>query len=160
VVGFPFGSASAAAKVAEARQAVEDGAGEIDMVINVGFLRSGLGEPVAAEIEAVVDASGGALVKVIIETCYLADEQKIAAARYARGAGAAFVKTSTGYGPAGARLEDVALLAREVPGIRIKASGGIRTYEQARAFVGAGASRIGTSAGPVILAGGQPSAKH
>lgn len=155
VVGFPFGSASSAAKVAEAGQAVKDGAGEIDMVINVGFLRSGLGEQAAAEIRAVVKASGGATVKVIIETCYLTDEQKIAAARYVRDAGAGFVKTSTGYGPTGARLEDVALLAREVPGIRIKASGGIRTYEQARAFIEAGASRIGTSAGPAIVAGEQ-----
>jgi deoxyribose-phosphate aldolase len=153
VVGFPFGSASAAAKVAEARQAVKDGAGEIDLVINVGFLRSGLGELVAAEIEAVVGDGGGALVKVIIETCYLTDEQKIAAARYARGAGADFVKTSTGYGPSGAKIEDITLLLREVPGIRIKASGGIRTYEQACAFVRAGASRIGASAGPAIVAG-------
>jgi deoxyribose-phosphate aldolase len=153
VVGFPFGSTSSAAKVADAAQAVKDGAGEIDMVINVGYLRSGLGEQAAAEIRVVVEASGSATVKVIIETCYLTDEQIIAAARYVRSAGAGFVKTSTGYGPAGARLEDVALLAREVPGLRIKASGGIRTYEQARAFIDAGASRIGTSAGPAILAG-------
>jgi deoxyribose-phosphate aldolase len=153
VVGFPFGSASTTAKVAEARQAVEDGAGEIDVVINVGFLRSGRGEQMAGEIGAVVDACGGALVKVIIETCYLTDDQKIAAARYVRSAGADFVKTSTGYGPSGARLEDIALLLREVPGIRIKASGGIRTYEQALAFVEAGASRIGASAGPAIVAG-------
>ena len=152
VVGFPFGSASTAAKAEEARRAVEDGAGEIDMVINVGFLRSGLDDKVAGEIEAVVNASCGAIVKVIVETCYLTDEQKIAAARYARDAGAEFVKTSTGYGPAGARPEDVRLLAREVPGIRIKASGGIRTYEQAWKFLKAGASRIGTSSGPAIMA--------
>jgi deoxyribose-phosphate aldolase len=160
VVGFPFGSASTAAKAVEARTAVADGAGEIDMVINVGFLRSGLCEQVAGEIEAVVDASGGAIVKVIIETCYLTDDQKIAAARYVRGAGADFVKTSTGYGPSGARPEDVALLAREVTGIRIKASGGIRTYEQARAFLEAGASRIGTSAGPAIVADERSAAKR
>jgi deoxyribose-phosphate aldolase len=123
------------------------------MVINVGFLRSGLDERIAREIEAVVNASCGAIVKVIIETCYLTDEQKIVAARYARDTGADFVKTSTGYGPSGAKLEDVALLAREVPGIAIKASGGIRTLDQARAFIGAGASRIGTSAGPAIVAG-------
>jgi deoxyribose-phosphate aldolase len=159
VVGFPFGSASTAAKVEEARAAVADGAGEIDMVINVGFLRSGLIEQVAGEIGAVVDASGGALVKVIIETCYLTDEQKIAAARYVRDAGADFVKTSTGYGPSGARLEDIALLAREVSGIRIKASGGIRTYEQALAFLEAGASRIGSSAGPAIVAGERSAGK-
>ncbi len=160
VVGFPFGSASIVAKVEEARTAVVDGAGEIDMVINVGFLRSGLWEQVAGEIEEVVDASCGAAVKVIIETCYLTDDQKIAAARYVRGAGADFVKTSTGYGPAGARLEDVTLLAREVSGILIKASGGIRTYEQARAFLEAGASRIGTSAGPAIIAGEQSASKR
>ena len=102
----------------------------------------------AGEIEDIVKAGDGALVKVIIETCYLTDEQKIAAARCARDAGAYFVKTSTGYGPAGASLDDVALLAREVTGIRIKASGGIRTYEQAYAFIEAGASRIGASAWP------------
>jgi deoxyribose-phosphate aldolase len=160
VVGFPFGSASTASKAEEARTAVAAGAGEIDMVINVGFLRSGLDERVAGEIEAVVDASCGAIVKVIIETCYLTDDQKIIAARFARDTGADFVKTSTGYGPSGARLEDVVLLAREVPGLPIKASGGIRTYEQARAFLEAGASRIGASAGPAIVAGEQSAVKH
>jgi deoxyribose-phosphate aldolase len=153
VVGFPFGSASPASKAAEARRAVADGAGEIDAVINVGFLRSDMTELVSSDIAGVVEASHGAVVKIIIETCYLTDVQKVLAGRLIKQSGADFVKTSTGYGPSGARLEDIALLAREVPGIRIKASGGIRTYEQARAFVDAGASRIGTSAGPTIVAG-------
>jgi len=156
VVGFPFGSASASAKMEEARAAVTTGAGEIDLVINVGFLRSGCVERVGEEIAGVVEAAGGATVKAIIETCYLTDAEKVVAARLAKEAGAGFVKTSTGYGPAGARLEDVALLRREVPGIRIKASGGIRTYAQAKAFVDAGASRIGTSAGPEIVRGAAP----
>jgi deoxyribose-phosphate aldolase len=151
VVGFPFGSASTAAKAAEARQAVEDGAGEIDAVINIGYLRSGMTDAVRRDIVAVVEASGDAVVKIIIETCYLTDGQKVLAGRLAREAGADFIKTSTGFGPGGARLEDVALMKREVPGIRIKASGGIRTFAQAQAFLAAGASRIGTSAGTAII---------
>ena len=160
VVGFPFGSASSAAKAAEARQAVEDGAGEIDAVINVGYLRSGLTGLVARDLADVVGASGDAVVKVILETCYLTDDEKVIAGRLAREAGAGYVKTSTGFGPGGARLEDVALLKREVPGIRIKASGGIRTFAQAQAFLAAGASRIGTSAGPAIVAGARDEGKH
>jgi deoxyribose-phosphate aldolase len=153
VVGFPFGSASSAAKATEAGLAVADGAGEIDAVINIGYLRSGMTDQALRDIAGIVDASRGAVVKIIIETCYLTDEQKVTAARLVGQSGADFVKTSTGYGPAGARLEDIALMAHEVPGLRIKASGGIRTYEQAQAFVDAGASRIGTSAGPTIVEG-------
>jgi deoxyribose-phosphate aldolase len=155
VVGFPFGSASTWAKVQETRAAVGDGAEEIDAVINVGFLRSGLTDLVKLDVAGIVDAAGGAAVKIIIETCYLTDAQKVEAGLIVKGAGADFIKTSTGYGPAGARLEDIALLKREVPGIKIKASGGIRTLEQAMAFVDAGASRIGTSAGPAIATGTQ-----
>ncbi len=160
VVGFPFGSASTLAKTQEARAAVGDGAGEIDAVINVGYLRSGLTDLVKLDIAGIVDAAGGATVKIIIETCYLTDAQKVEAGLIVKGAGADFVKTSTGYGPAGARLEDIALLKREVPGIKIKASGGIRTLEQAMAFVEAGASRIGTSAGPAIATGAQGAGKR
>lgn len=160
VVGFPFGSASAKAKAQETRTAVDDGAGEIDAVINVGYLRSGLVELAGQDVAAVVDAAGGATVKIIIETCYLTDDQKVIAGRLVKDAGADFVKTSTGYGPAGARLEDIALLRREVPGIKIKASGGIRTYEQAIAFADAGASRIGASSGPAIVAGEQAPGKR
>lgn len=153
VVGFPFGSALSDAKLEETWDAVEYGADEIDMVINVGYLRSGLLEKFEKDIREVIIASGRASVKVIIETCYLTDEQKVLAARTAKKAGAKFVKTSTGYGPAGAKLEDIALIKNAVPDILIKASGGIRTYEQAKAFIEAGASRIGTSSGIAIVAG-------
>lgn len=160
VVGFPFGSASAWAKVEETRAAVGDGAGEIDAVLNVGYLRSGLAGLARLDIGGIVNAAGGATVKIIIETCYLTDAQKVGAGQLVRDAGADFVKTSTGYGPAGARLEDVALLKREVPGIKIKASGGIRTFEQAVAFAQAGAARIGTSAGPAITSGSASAGKR
>ena len=160
VVGFPFGSASAWAKAQETRAAAGDGAGEIDAVVNVGYLRSGLTDLVKLDIAGVVDAAGGATVKIIIETCYLTDAQKVEAGLIVRESGADFIKTSTGYGPAGARLEDIALLKREVPGIKLKASGGIRTLEQAMAFAEAGASRIGTSAGPAIASGSQAAGKR
>ena len=153
VVGFPFGSTASEAKKHEAWDAVEDGADEIDMVINVGYLRSGLMDMFEYDIRGVVKSSGCATVKVIIETCYLTDEQKVQATQAVKKAGAAYVKTSTGYGPAGAKLEDVRLIKNAVPDLLIKASGGIRTYEQAKAFVEAGASRIGSSAGPAIVAG-------
>jgi deoxyribose-phosphate aldolase len=149
VVGFPFGSGTS--KAFEARDAVEAGADEVDAVINVGYLRSGLLDGVRRELSGIVEASGGAIVKIIIEACYLTDEEKVIAARLARDAGAAFVKTSTGYGPGGATIEDVRLLAREATGIKIKASGGIRTLEAAKSFLEAGASRIGTSSGPRIM---------
>jgi deoxyribose-phosphate aldolase len=153
VVGFPFGSALSDAKLEETWDAVEQGADEIDMVGNIGYLRSGFLEKYEKDIGEVMIASGSAKVKVIIETCYLTDEQKILAAQAVKRSGAAFVKTSTGYGPAGAKLEDVGLIRDAVPGILIKASGGIRTYDQVKAFIEAGASRIGTSSGPAIIAG-------
>ena len=153
VVGFPFGSAASEAKKHEAWDAIEDGADEIDMVVNVGYLRSGLLEMFEYDILGVVKSSGSATVKVIIETCYLTDKQKVQATQAVKKAGAAYVKTSTGYGPAGATLEDVRLIKNAVPDILIKASGGIRTYEQAKAFAEAGASRIGSSAGPAIITG-------
>lgn len=153
VVGFPFGSAALHTKAFEAREAVGAGAEEIDAVINVGYLKSGLLDSVRRELSEVVDASTGAMVKIIIEACYLADEEKVLAARLIRDVGAPYVKTSTGYGPGGATLEDVALIKKEVPGIKIKASGGIRTFENARRFLEAGASRIGTSSGPRIMEG-------
>lgn len=153
VAGFPFGSSSTRTKIVETMAAVDDGADEIDAVMNVGFLRSGYTGEVETDLFRIVDAAGDATVKIIIETCYLTDEQKVLAGRLVKNSGAAFVKTSTGYGPAGATVEDVALLKREVPGVRIKASGGIRNYEQVKALIDAGASRIGTSAGPAIVAG-------
>ncbi len=153
VVGFPFGSEIHHTKAFEAREAVGAGAEEIDAVINIGYLKSGWLDSVKRELSEVVDASTGATVKIIIEACYLTDEEKVLAARLIRDAGAPYVKTSTGYGPGGATIQDVALIKREVPGIKIKASGGIRTFEDAKRFLEAGASRIGTSSGPRIMEG-------
>lgn len=147
-VGFPLGTASTAAKVAEARWCVKRGADEIDMVLNIGFLKGGLTKSVREEITAVKKAVGRRLLKVIIETCYLTDEEKRLACIIAKKAGADFVKTSTGFGTGGATLKDVALM-REAVGdsMKIKASGGIKTQAQAKAFIEVGADRIGTSSG-------------
>ena len=154
VVGFPLGAASTAAKAAEASAAVCAGAQEVDMVINVGALRSGDQDAVKADIEEVVRVShrGGAIVKVILETALLDDNQKAVACMLAKEAGADFVKTSTGFGPSGATAHDIALM-REVVGPRmgVKASGGIRTLEDLQAMTAAGATRIGASASVKIV---------
>ena len=155
VVGFPLGATTTAVKAYETRQAIDDGATEIDMVINVGALKSGDFDAVQADIAAVVDTAhaAGALVKVIIETALLSDEEKAAACRLAQAAGAEFVKTSTGFGPGGATVEDVALMRRVVgPEMGVKASGGVRNYTDVLAMVAAGATRIGASAGVAIVA--------
>lgn len=152
VVGFPLGANSTAVKAEEARRAVAEGAREIDMVINVGWAKAGDWKAVQDEIAAVVDASRPAIVKVIIETCYLTREEKIAACRAAVAAGAAFVKTSTGFGTGGATVDDVRLMKEAVgTGAEVKASGGIRTLADAIAMLEAGATRIGASAGVSIL---------
>jgi deoxyribose-phosphate aldolase len=154
VVGFPLGAASTEAKAAEASTAVCAGAQEVDMVINVGALRSGDQEAVKADIEEVVRVShrGGAIVKVILETALLDDNQKAVACMLAKEAGADFVKTSTGFGPSGATAHDIALM-REVVGPRmgVKASGGIRTLQDVQAMTAAGATRIGASASVKIV---------
>ena len=152
VVGFPLGAMSEAAKAFEAKQAVADGADEIDMVINIGALKDGDDERVLSDIRAVVEASAPAIVKVIIETCLLSREEKIRACRLSVEAGAAFVKTSTGFSTGGACAEEVKLM-REAVGDRafIKASGGIRTPEAARELLLAGADRIGASNGVALL---------
>ena len=154
VVGFPLGAASTEAKAAEASTAVCAGAQEVDMVINVGALRSGDQEAVKADIEEVVRVShrGGAIVKVILETALLDDNQKAVACMLAKEAGADFVKTSTGFGPSGATAHDIALM-REVVGPRmgVKASGGIRTLQDLQAMTAAGATRIGASASVKIV---------
>ncbi len=154
VAGFPLGAASTAAKVAETRAAVADGAREIDMVMNVGALRGGEIEIVEADIHAVAGAAhaGGAILKVIIETSLLNHGEKILACRSAAAAGADFVKTSTGFSGSGATTDDVALMRRTVgPSIGVKASGGIRTLAGLQAMVAAGANRIGASASVQIL---------
>jgi deoxyribose-phosphate aldolase len=151
-VGFPLGATTAAAKVDEAREAVRNGASEIDVVANIGALKSGYPLFVERELIAVVKAASPASVKVIIETCYLTAEEKVSMCQISMRAGAAFVKTSTGFGHAGATVEDVRLM-REVVGesMGVKAAGGIRSFEDAIALVAAGANRIGTSVGPAIL---------
>ena len=154
VIGFPLGAATTAAKAFEAADAVQNGATEIDMVINVGAAKDGRWDEVEADIAGVVAAiKGKALLKVIIETCLLTDGEKIGACRAAVRAGADFVKTSTGFSKAGATAADVALMREAVgPEIGVKAAGGIRTYQDAIAMIEAGASRIGASAGIAILA--------
>jgi len=153
VIGFPLGSTTAMAKAFEVRDAIANGASEVDMVMNIGALKSGEFEYVLRDIESVVDAAAGqALVKVIIETGLLADEEKIRACLIAKRAGADFVKTSTGFGHGGATVEDVALMRKTVgSGMGVKASGGIRDAATVRSMVAAGASRIGASAGVKIV---------
>lgn len=155
VAGFPLGAMSTGAKAMEAAIAVCDGANEIDMVINVGALKSGDISALKHDIKAVVDASR-VPVKAIIETCLLNDDEKIIACKAAMDAGAAFVKTSTGFSSGGATEHDVALMKRVVGDkLGVKASGGIRTFEQAEKMIAAGATRIGAGAGVAIMESGQ-----
>lgn len=154
VVGFPLGAMSTAAKVAETKTALADGAQEVDMVINIGALRGDQNGIVESDIRAVAEACHvkGAILKVIIETALLTDEEKIRACQLSRSAGADFVKTSTGFSKSGATVEDVALMRRTVgPAMGVKASGGIRTREALQAMVAAGATRIGASASVQIV---------
>ena len=153
VVGFPLGATTTEAKVFETLQAIATGATEIDMVINVGALKSGHIKGVEQDIQALVAAcEGNALLKVIIETCLLTDEEKVLACQIAKRCGADFVKTSTGFSTGGATVEDIALMRETVgPEMGVKASGGIRDYAKAKAMVEAGATRIGASAGIAIV---------
>jgi deoxyribose-phosphate aldolase len=153
VVGFPLGATHPAAKAFEAEKAIEDGATELDMVLNIGALKDGDLKTVEADIQAVRQAAAGPTVlKIIIETCLLTDEEKIRACEIARHAGADFVKTSTGFSSGGATVEDVALMRRIVGNeMGVKASGGIKDWSAAVAMIKAGADRIGTSAGVVII---------
>lgn len=151
-VGFPLGASTAHIKVEEAREAVRNGAAEVDVVINIGALKSGYPGFVEREIATIVRAVAGTPVKVILETSYLTNAEKVAVCEMSVRSGAAFVKTATGFGHAGATVEDVRLM-RETVGdaLGVKAAGGIRTYAQAAAMMEAGATRIGTSAGISIL---------
>lgn len=156
VIGFPLGSTSTAAKSFEAGQAVQSGAREVDMVINIGALKERCEDVVLKDIAAVVEAAHSnnptAIIKVIIETCYLTREEKILACQLAKKAGAHFVKTSTGFGTGGATVEDVSLMRETVgPEMGVKASGGIKNLEQALEMIKAGCDRIGTSAGVDII---------
>lgn len=152
VVGFPLGAMSTMAKVAEAKDALENGADEVDMVLNLGWLKSKRYDKVQEDIAQVKQAIAQKVLKVILETCYLTDEEKEKACELAVAAGADFVKTSTGFGTGGATFEDV-LLMKAVVGDRakIKASGGIRDKETALRYISLGVSLIGTSSGPAIL---------
>ncbi|MCI5566564.1 MAG: deoxyribose-phosphate aldolase [Veillonellaceae bacterium] len=148
VIGFPQGVTPSSVKAFETKQAIEDGADEVDMVITVGKLKAGEYDDVEKDIKAVVDAANGKLVKVIIECCLLTDDEKVKACELAKKAGADFVKTSTGFSKWGAKPEDVALMRKTVgKDMGVKASGGIHTKEEAEAMVNAGANRIGASHG-------------
>ena len=155
VIGFPFGTQTPEAKKSEALDALCNGAKEIDMVINVGAIKSKDWLLVRRDVEAVVEACRGkAGVKVILETCLLTDEEKVKACTICKMAGASFVKTSTGYSTGGATVADVELMRKTVgPDMGVKASGGVRTYEDAVTMIRAGASRLGASAGVKIVSG-------
>ena len=153
VIGFPLGYSTCAAKVFEAKQAVEDGAGEVDMVINLTDVKNGDFDAVTNEIRAIKTAVGSHVLKVIVETCYLTEEEKKAVCRCVTEGGADFIKTSTGFGTAGATLEDIALFKANIgPNVRIKAAGGVRTAEAVAAYLEAGCDRIGTSSAVKELA--------
>ena len=146
VIGFPNGNNTTASKVFETRDAIENGADEVDMVINIGMLKAGEKEYVEDEIRRIKAAAGDKILKVIIETCLLTDEEKIAICEIVTRAGADFIKTSTGFSTAGATFADIELFAKHVgPNVKIKAAGGISTLEDAEKFLALGASRLGTS---------------
>jgi deoxyribose-phosphate aldolase len=154
VVGFPHGNSATATKVFEAKLAMEQGAVELDMVLNIGRLRGGEAEYVLGDIQAVVEAAkgGGALVKVILENAYLSDEQKVLGSQLSERAGADFVKTSTGFAPSGATLEDLRLMRETVsPQVQVKAAGGVRTLDALLEVMRVGTTRVGATATAAIL---------
>ena len=152
VVGFPNGNCSTAAKIAETAQALADGAEEIDMVINVGALKEGNTDYVTGEIKALKQLCGQRVLKVIVETCFLTEEEKIAACKCVTEGGADFIKTSTGFGSAGATIEDIKLFKAHIgEGVQMKAAGGIHTREEMEAFIEAGCTRLGASAAVKVL---------
>ena len=163
VIGFPLGATTTEVKVLEARGALQDGADEIDMVIDIAAARRGDREALVRDIAAVADEvhTGAGILKVIIETSLLTDEQKVLACEAAVEAGADFVKTSTGFNGGGATTEDVALMRRTVgPDVGVKASGGVRSREDAQAMIDAGATRIGASSGIAIVKGGNAASDY
>lgn len=161
VIGFPLGATTTAVKVFESKEAIDNGADEIDMVINVSALRSKDYNYVLEDISAVREVTKGKILKVIIETAYLNEEEKIKACKLAKEAKADFVKTSTGFAPTGATVEDVSLMRKIVgPDMGVKASGGIRTIEDVLKMIKAGANRIGTSSSVEIIKGKEGSSKY
>lgn len=154
VIGFPLGASQSSVKAFEASEAIKAGADEIDMVLNIGALKEGNEKVVYDDIRAVVEAAQGKTVKVIFETCLLTDEEKIMACRLSEKAGANFVKTSTGFSTSGANEHDVALMKKNVSAkVEIKASGGVRSLEDAKKMIALGATRLGTSSGVAIMKG-------
>ena len=154
VVGFPLGAMTKTAKIFEAREAIANGANEIDMVINIGKLVEGDSKYVEDEIREIKEAIGENVLKVIIETCYLNEEQKMLACELSLNANADFVKTSTGFGTSGATFEDVILMKKMVgDNAEVKASGGVKSYETAEKYIELGATRLGTSSGIEIIKG-------
>ncbi|MBQ6806504.1 MAG: deoxyribose-phosphate aldolase [Lachnospiraceae bacterium] len=146
VIGFPLGYSVTEAKVEETKQAVKDGAKEIDMVVNIADVKNGLFDKVEEEIKAIKEACQGNILKVIIETCYLTEEEKIAMCKAVTNAKADYIKTSTGFGTDGATIEDIKLFKKHIgPDVKIKAAGGISTLEEMEAFLAEGCDRIGTS---------------
>ncbi len=158
VIGFPLGYQVTEAKVTEAKKALEDGASEIDMVINIGDAKDGRFEAITEEIRTLKQAVGDHVLKVIIETCYLTEEEKIRLCQCVTEAGADYIKTSTGFGTDGATLKDVKLMAANIgEGVKVKAAGGIRSIEDMEAFLEAGCDRLGTSSAIKLIRGEQAS---
>lgn len=154
VVGFPLGYANTESKVAETKKAIEDGASEIDMVINISDVKNGLYDAVEDEIRTLKATCGEKILKVIIETCYLTQEEKIAMCKAVTNAGADYIKTSTGFGSGGATMEDVLLMKENIgPNVKIKAAGGVSTIEDLENFLNAGCDRIGTSKAVALFKG-------
>lgn len=154
VIGFPLGYQVTEAKVAETKQAILDGAEEIDMVVNISDVKNGDYDKVEKEIKTLKQVCGDLILKVIIETCYLNEEEKIAMCKAVTNAGADFIKTSTGFGTAGAKMEDILLFKQHIgPDVKIKAAGGVNSREDFEAFISAGCSRIGSSSGVAMLTG-------
>ena len=152
VVGFPHGSSTTATKVFETKAAIADGATEIDMVLNIGLLKSGLYEEVKSDIKAVVDAAGGKMVKVILENAYLTDDEKVTACKLCEAAGAHYVKTSSGYAPTGATVADVKLMRASVsPKVKVKSAGGVRTLDALIEMLDAGIERSGATTTSTML---------
>ena len=154
VVGFPLGYSTTEAKVLEAKQAIENGANEIDMVINISDVKNGDYDKVTAEIKALKEAVGDKILKVIIETCYLTEEEKIAMCKSVTDAGANYIKTSTGFGTGGATIEDIKLFKQHIgPNVKMKAAGGVKTIADLEMFINEGCDRIGTSSAVNMLKG-------
>ena len=154
VIGFPLGYNTTATKVFETKDAIANGATEIDMVINIADVKNGLFDKVEAEIKAIKEATGNHILKVIIEACYLTEEEKIALCKAVTNAKADYIKTSTGFGTGGATLEDIKLFKAHIgPDVKMKAAGGVKSVADLEAFIGEGCSRIGTSSAVALLKG-------